>query len=199
MRLSPEKSPHVYVELIEHLSDHLAAAGIVPLLAGAQGDAQYAAEIKVRRWQCLFIRAGSNFCNWQHTLYDHHSNRLVDTQARLRACSPDAVIIEDFLSPRDMARLLLQTRLNMHPCEYDAYGMTVVEGMRAGGVAAGVVYRPLMERDTVQRRHAARLRCFGPGAWLGRQSFWPRPQGSHSSTTLGATQWTRRRTMCCSC
>jgi hypothetical protein len=49
-------------------------------------------------------------------------------QDRLRACACGAVIVDDFLPPRELMAYLQQTRLNLHPCHYDAYGMTVVEG-----------------------------------------------------------------------
>jgi hypothetical protein len=48
VRLSPEKAPHLFVELVEHMADRLRAAGVVPLLIGATGDAAYADDIKVR-------------------------------------------------------------------------------------------------------------------------------------------------------
>jgi hypothetical protein len=48
VRLSPEKAPHLFVELVEHIADMLRAVGVVPLLIGATGDAAYADDIKVR-------------------------------------------------------------------------------------------------------------------------------------------------------
>ncbi|CAI5928637.1 unnamed protein product [Closterium sp. NIES-65] len=43
------------------------------------------------------------------------------------AAAPGAVVVDGFMGPERMAQLYLQTLLNIHPCLYDAYGMTVVE------------------------------------------------------------------------
>lgn len=48
-----------------------------------------------------------------------------------------AVIHEDFMDPLGLEALYLETRLNVHPPLYDAYGMTVVEAA-AFGVPSGI-------------------------------------------------------------
>ena len=40
---------------------------------------------------------------------------------------PTGVIHQEFLSPAGLTEIFAATRLNVHPCRYDAYGMTVVE------------------------------------------------------------------------
>ena len=45
----------------------------------------------------------------------------------MRAAVPDSVILEDFMGPEELARIYSQTRLNVHPATYDAFGMTIVE------------------------------------------------------------------------
>lgn len=62
---------------------------------------------------------------------------------RLKAAAPGTVVHAAFMGPEDMAGIYRATRLNVHPCHHDAYGMTVVEaasfGARFGGVATDVV------------------------------------------------------------
>eukprot|EP00850_Spirogloea_muscicola_P003274 SM000013S26443 [mRNA] locus=s13:453722:456463:+ [translate_table: standard] len=53
-------------------------------------------------------------------------------KARVVAASPDAVLIHGFMGPQEMATVYSQTLLNVHPCVYDAYGMTVVEAAAFG-------------------------------------------------------------------
>jgi glycosyltransferase involved in cell wall biosynthesis len=48
--------------------------------------------------------------------------------ARLRAAAPDAEVYDGgFLSPAEMGAIFARTRLNVHPCSADAFGMTIVE------------------------------------------------------------------------
>ncbi|CAI5461085.1 unnamed protein product [Closterium sp. Yama58-4] len=43
------------------------------------------------------------------------------------AAAPGTVVVDGFMGPERMAQVYSQTLLNIHPCLYDAYGMTVVE------------------------------------------------------------------------
>lgn len=52
---------------------------------------------------------------------------LQGLKARLRAAAPDSIINESFVGPKDLAEIAAATRINVHPCLYDAYGMTIVE------------------------------------------------------------------------
>ena len=52
---------------------------------------------------------------------------------------PDAIIEERFLGPADLANIFAATVLNIHPCLYDAFGMTIVE--------AGSQGLPLLAQD----------------------------------------------------
>eukprot|EP00210_Caulerpa_lentillifera_P002207 g2121.t1 len=51
---------------------------------------------------------------------------------RLKAAVPDSVIPEEFLGPERVAEIFAKTRLNIHPCHHDAYGMTIVEAASQG-------------------------------------------------------------------
>lgn len=51
---------------------------------------------------------------------------------RVKKASPLAVIYETFMGAADMAELYSKTLLNVHPCVYDAYGMTIVEAAAFG-------------------------------------------------------------------
>jgi glycosyltransferase involved in cell wall biosynthesis len=45
----------------------------------------------------------------------------------LKNLAPEAIIIDSFLSPKALAAVFTRTSLNFHPCEYDAFGMTIIE------------------------------------------------------------------------
>ena len=45
---------------------------------------------------------------------------------------PAAIIEEKFLGPTELADIFSATALNVHPCLYDAYGMTIVEAASQG-------------------------------------------------------------------
>ena len=48
-------------------------------------------------------------------------------KARLRSAVPSSVIKETFVNASELASIASSTRVNFHPCLYDAYGMTIVE------------------------------------------------------------------------
>ena len=58
---------------------------------------------------------------------------------RLQAACPGAIIHSQFLGPRELAALYSATRLNFHPCRYDAYGMTIVEAASQGGACVSPI------------------------------------------------------------
>ena len=51
---------------------------------------------------------------------------------RLKLAVPDAIIEESFLGPADLAHIFSATLLNVHPCLYDAFGMTIIEAASQG-------------------------------------------------------------------
>jgi glycosyltransferase involved in cell wall biosynthesis len=53
-------------------------------------------------------------------------------RSRLREVCPFAVIEERFMTPVQMAPVLLRAAVNAHPCLYDAYAMTIVEAAAFG-------------------------------------------------------------------
>lgn len=55
-----------------------------------------------------------------------------EVKARLRRAAPSAVILDDFLGPAALGAIYSATLLNIHPCLYDAYGMSVVEAAAFG-------------------------------------------------------------------
>ena len=58
--------------------------------------------------------------------------RVRSLKGRLRAAVPEAMIEERFLGPSELAQIFSATALNVHPCLYDAYGMTIVEAASQG-------------------------------------------------------------------
>lgn len=99
VRLSPEKEPHRFVELVEELASQgsLQKLGITPVMC-ASAKTPYALQLV----------------------------------ARLQACAPNCVVHTEFLGPEQLATIYSKTRLNIHPCLYDAYGMTIVEAASQG-------------------------------------------------------------------
>ena len=98
VRLSREKNPLLFVEVMRELCGTIAELGLIPLLCGAASDEEYAAECR----------------------------------AILLLSHPDAVIINDFLGPEELASIFAHSVINFHPCRYDAYGMTAVEAAAFG-------------------------------------------------------------------
>lgn len=45
---------------------------------------------------------------------------------------PEALVISDFMDATKLSQLLQQTRLNLHPALYEAFGMTIVEAAACG-------------------------------------------------------------------
>lgn len=77
-----------------------------------------------------------------------------DLRTAFRQRVPTGQLRESFLSTEELAGIFAQTRLNVHPCTYDAYGMTVIEAASQG--APSVVHRV---RGCTQT--TAQQRCVG--------------------------------------
>ncbi|KAL7490515.1 hypothetical protein ACHAWT_000089 [Skeletonema menzelii] len=105
-RLSPEKSPHVFVNLIQQLGgvEFLRNHCLVPILCGAKSVDSYADEV-IQSFQSV---CSDDDSNWPCIVIDHH------------------------LGPNELAAIFSHTVLNVHPCLYDAYGMTMVESAAFG-------------------------------------------------------------------
>lgn len=58
---------------------------------------------------------------------------------RLLKAVPSAIVVDRFLSPKELGAVFAHTILNFHPSSYDAYGMTIVEAAVFGAptVVAG--------------------------------------------------------------
>ncbi|KAK9821406.1 hypothetical protein WJX74_010366 [Apatococcus lobatus] len=99
VRLSPEKEPDRFVDLVYrlHSSSALQRLKVTPLLIGSS-KSSYAEGIK----------------------------------ARLRSSGAPCEIVEQFLGPAELAEIFSRTRLNIHPCLYDAFGMSIVEAASQG-------------------------------------------------------------------
>ena len=55
-----------------------------------------------------------------------------EVRSRVKAACPSAVILEQHLGPDEMAAVFNRTYINVHPCAYDAYGMSIVEAAAFG-------------------------------------------------------------------
>ncbi len=63
-----------------------------------------------------------------------------DVRERLLQAIPSAIVMDRFLSPKELGAVFAHTLLNFHPSFYDAYGMTIVEAAAFG--APSVVSGP---------------------------------------------------------
>ena len=107
-RLSPEKSPHIFVNLLQQLGgvDFLRRHCLVPILCGARSVESYAEEV---------IQSFKNVCS-------------SDDDDSFWPC----IVIDHHLGPKELAAIFSHTVLNVHPALYDAYGMTLVESAAFG-------------------------------------------------------------------
>lgn len=92
-RLSREKHVENFVKFVEANRALLQKNKWIPLLAGSNGDEEYATRIK----------------------------------ESLKKVSPNSIIVDSFLSPKALCAVFSRAVLNIHPCEYDAFGMTLCE------------------------------------------------------------------------
>lgn len=58
--------------------------------------------------------------------YAHHIREL------LKSSVPNAIVMDTFLQPQQLATILQNSVLNIHPALYEAYGMTIVEAAAMG-------------------------------------------------------------------
>ena len=61
---------------------------------------------------------------------------------QLQRSVPEGEAVRGFKGPVDLAAIFAQTRLAFHPCEYDAYGMAVIEAASHGAPSAMQCVRP---------------------------------------------------------
>ena len=120
VRASPEKEPHRFVDLICALQQRgvFENLGIIPLICGA-GWAVPAAQTTESTAHALTTTTTKT-----KTVTTEYVATL---RQRLAANVPSCQIIESFLGPLEMAEIYSKTLLNVHPCAYDAFGMTIVE------------------------------------------------------------------------
>lgn len=130
VRLSSEKQPLLFARIVDRLArlGELRRAGIVPLLAGAPAEPEYAEHVRNTIW-----RAGSGIYPEGISSAQAEGGgdaTVADIEGRGTADSP--IVLTGFLSSKALAAIFRHTALNVHPCAYDAYGMTVVEAAAFG-------------------------------------------------------------------
>lgn len=110
VRLSPEKTPHHFVTLLKKLGgvDFLRCNSLVPIMCGARSVEDYAKKVvdDFQEMMCSSSSKGDNV--WPCVVIDRH------------------------LGPKELAAVFSRTAVNVHPCLYDAYGMTLVEAAAFG-------------------------------------------------------------------
>lgn len=116
-RLSPEKSPHIFVQLLKKLGgkDFLRRHGLVPILCGARSVESYA-NMVVESFRSI----GSS------------SSSSDDGDDESSSTYWPCIVIDHHLGPHELAAIFSHTAINIHPCLYDAYGMTLVESAAFG-------------------------------------------------------------------
>ena len=183
VRMSPEKAPHNFVRLLRSLggADFLRRNNLIPVLCGARSVEDYAEGV-VRDFESLFSDD-----DWPRIVIDHH------------------------LGPEELAAVFSRSVLNVHPCPYDAYGMTAVEsasaafrcptvldrarGRRGRGPASrrprpGSADRRGTAGGTVRRRHRSRTR--GAIARPGVRAFAGPTPGRRNAVSRSAGAAARR-------
>lgn len=116
VRASIEKEPHRFVDLVIELEKRgiFDRYGIVPLVAGAGwADAD-------------------GLDSSLHEQTKRKNTYACDLRVKLQDGVPRCQIIDRFLGPQELAEIYAKTLLNVHPCAYDAYGMTCVEAASQG-------------------------------------------------------------------
>ena len=111
VRLSPEKTPHHFVSFLKKLGgiQFLKSARLIPLICGAKSVHPSYAQSVLHDFVSLCSSEPSH--PWPY------------------------VVIDRFLGPKEMAAVFSCSAINLHPCLYDAYGMTVVESAAFGAVS----------------------------------------------------------------
>ncbi|CDF37336.1 unnamed protein product [Chondrus crispus] len=102
VRLSRDKGPHRFVKLLQNLQ---------------QKDPDI-----WERTGVVPLICGSHS-------QPHYADRIL---RELRSAVPHSVVIDKFLTPEELAVVLKNSVLNIHPAEYEAYGMTIIEAAAMG-------------------------------------------------------------------
>lgn len=102
VRLTKDKAPHRYVKLLQNLQ-------------------QKDPHIWKRTGVVPLICAANS--------QTHYAKHLLQD---LKNTVPHAVVIDKFLKPEELASVLKNSVLNVHPAEYEAYGLTIVESAAMG-------------------------------------------------------------------
>lgn len=106
VRLSPEKSPHHFVSFLQKM-----------------GGVDF---LKRAKLIPLICGARSD---------ESYARTVLDELNKMCCDEWPCVVIDHFLGPREMAAVFSLTAINVHPCLYDAYGMTVVEAAAFGATS----------------------------------------------------------------
>jgi len=131
VRLSAEKEPHRFVEVVEFLarSGVLSELGIIPALVGG-GDSGYARDLRERMRGLEMEREGE----------EAEAEAEEENEKKGSKKKNDFLVEGGFLGASELAsRFFDRTLLNFHPCLADAYGMSAVEAGSRG--APSVIHR----------------------------------------------------------
>ena len=116
VRLVPEKNDMLVANVMVYMGagGWLQRLQLTPFLCGCAADPTYAEKVKKR-------------------LREVESVGVINDASTPRAGqSARVVIVDEFLSPPELAEYLKDAVLNFHPSLYDAYGMTIVEAAAFG-------------------------------------------------------------------
>lgn len=128
VRISPEKEPHRFVDIVEHLMNMMMVAEERESSSG-EGDKD---KQKQKQPSSILQHLQPFICGsgW-HTPYGQSLGQ------RIRQSLPNCIIKgmgddDHFMGPNELAFIFSRSILNIHPCGYDAYGMTIVEAASQG-------------------------------------------------------------------
>ena len=169
VRASPEKEPHRFVQLVCELKERgvLDRLDIIPVLIGSGWKVQDPCfcnpKINTIISQEPHIHSNEGHAFRQQEGKSDGFERIaplvpdacricyaLSLRMQLEAKVPEAIFMDNFLGPIELAAVYAQTILNVHPCRWDAYGMTVVEAasqsapsvLDGEGIGAAALLKP---------------------------------------------------------
>jgi len=132
VRISPEKEPHRFVDIVEHLMKMTVAEEeeeekqqpTVPPPPSSSSSPSILQQI-----QPFICGSGWN-TPYGQSLCQRIKHSLPN--CIIKGLGEDSSRYDHFMGPTELASIFSRSILNIHPCGYDAYGMTIVEAASQG-------------------------------------------------------------------
>ena len=162
VRASPEKEPHNFVDLVIELQKRgiLDRLNIIPVIIGSTWkiNVEFGKKQESRRPRNSYshvVESNDLTTNTSRLMGNFSTVTPGEAYAeklrrKLEIMIPKCIFVDEFLGPDDLSIIYSQTILNIHPCRWDAFGMTIVEAasqcapslLDAEGVGAAELLKP---------------------------------------------------------